>query len=78
MASICRKTDSGRRKEATLFCFCLVLKASLAAVVTKMLVTGLGVVDAAAAACGCQLLGFFSDSCAHTLRTLTSFLICLL
>lgn len=46
----------------------------MAAVVTKMLIMGLVVVDAAAA-CKCQLLGVFADSCIHTLRTLNSILI---
>lgn len=85
MGSICRKWK-GRREEVTPFYFCFVLESSLAVVATMMLVVGLGEEEVAAATAAavttvahkCQLLGVFSDSCAHTLRTLDGILNCLL
>lgn len=85
MGSICRKWK-GRREEVTPSYFCFVLESSLAVAVTMVLVVGLGEEEVAAAtaaavttvACKCQLLGVFSDSCVHTLRTLEGILNCLL
>lgn len=85
MGSICRKWK-GRREEVTPCYFCFVLELSLAVVATMMLVVGLGEEEVAAATAAavttvarkCQLLGIFSDSCVHTLRTLDGILNCLL